>query len=256
LPLLLEDFLSLYQRRQPTTNVGAKSFQKIYALDDRAKNEQRRYWTSRLPSIGTSFFFPALNTNLSSIPRRVVHTLNFPQDLKKLAKDWSVSLPAVILASWARAQAEYTQNSLVVFGIWCTGRSGPHQGLDRLAFPCVNVLPMSVELLGKETRSLASEVQKDLNARNYVIEQSDLEDIDRWVHGKGRPLCNTFINILRTGTAGYSGIPESMLEVVEMPHISLPDGRDAEPKVVGRSHLSRLIQVRHSPSLTRSSLTR
>lgn len=114
------------------------------------------------------------------------------------ARSLHVSLQAIFLASWARVQAFYTSSDSSTFGLWQAGRTGVVDDIAMLAVPCMNVLPLHILRVNEgSVVDVARRIQQDLRNRSAVIEQTDLVRVDEWVGGRGQPLCNVFVNIIK-----------------------------------------------------------
>jgi ferricrocin synthase len=118
-----------------------------------------------------------------------------------------VSIQSVLLAAWVLTQSSYTGSTQeATFGLWNSGRNLDVDGIETLAYPCMNVLPFRLEFSrGSSGKDIAQIVQTELKRRTPVIEQSSLVEIDGWVHGQGKPLHNVFVNILGLPGMGESG---------------------------------------------------
>jgi hypothetical protein len=118
-------------------------------------------------------------------------------DMRTICHKDKLSLNSLYLAAWAHTQAKFCGTDDVTFGLWHSGRSASIPDIDLLAFPCLNILPLRVIIpKGSSLKQIASQIQADLKRRNHDVEQSNLLDIDSWIHGEGKPLCNVFVNIL------------------------------------------------------------
>jgi len=107
--------------------------------------------------------------------------------------------------------AKICRSNDVTFGLWHSGRSGSIPDIDLFAFPCLNILPLRILIPpGSGLREVASLIQTDLRERNRDIEQSNLLDIDLWIDGGGKPLCNVFVNILQSQGNFKGGILEQV----------------------------------------------
>lgn len=156
-------------------------------------------------------------------------------------------MSSIFLAAWAKLQSKLMKSSHVIFGLWQAGRSANIPGIENLAYPCVNILPMQVNAGGGiRVIDVALGIQEDLIRRTPVIEQTDLVNLDQWLGGNGKPLCNVFVNIVPIGCLAYSADHESLFDEVEIPYI----GRDSSQGNDGNARLpvSSLIRVRNSCS--------
>ena len=62
---------------------------------------------------------------------------------------------------------------------------------------------------------VALRIQDDLRRRSPVIEQTDLEKVDEWVGGGGKPLCNVYINVIKVAPE-VGGEHSGLLSSVEV----------------------------------------
>ena len=188
--------------------------------------EQEQYWRTIFPSppkrsyLLVSSSIPSTDKQQST--ERIVSTkldaLPLASSLQVRARQLNVSLQAVLLAAWTKVQARYTKSDAITFGLWHAGRSGSmiDGGLERLAVPCMNVLPFHVSEITEESMlQVALRIQDDLRRRSPVIEQTDLEKVDEWVGGGGKPLCNVYINVIKVAPE-VGGEHSGLLSSVEV----------------------------------------
>jgi hypothetical protein len=128
------------------------------------------------------------------------------------------SLNSLYLAAWAKVLSAFSGSDDITFGLWQAGRSALPAASETLAFPCLNILPMRV-IVPSDARleEIAFQVQTDLKRRTHDVEQSSLLDIDIWICGNRKPLCDVSINILHLSRANDT--PEDgLLRQVELPY--------------------------------------
>lgn len=118
--------------------------------------------------------------------------------LEQRARELAVSLQSVFLACWARVQSKHAGTDAATFSLWHSGRTGELQSVERLAAPCINVLPYRVSDVGAvDGLALARRIQSDLQARSAIVEQSRLAKVHEWVGVPDKPLSNVFVNIIK-----------------------------------------------------------
>jgi hypothetical protein len=118
-------------------------------------------------------------------------------ELQERCQQSGLGLQALVLAVWGRLCGARTGLDVPMIGLYQTGRSATFEGLDRLAGPCLNILPLAVSAT-ESIESVARGIQTDLGRRsNY--EQSSLVDVAKWIGHEGRPLFNVFVNLLWHG---------------------------------------------------------
>ncbi|TFK29988.1 peptide synthetase [Coprinopsis marcescibilis] len=223
--VLLNDLSSIYHEKEPWAVSDLKSFLSLFNPNESRLGRQQQYWQSAL----STSFEPSLLPSLlhSSVDRRKLTGLPqlniVPFALKNIslydikARTLNVTLQTVLLAAWARVQANRSAANDSTFGVWQVGRSGHMDGIERLAVPCVNVLPIHVNL-GGTILDTAKRIQEDLRRRlsEPVIEHSDLVNISKWVGMSARtPIFNVNVNILKIPVMLKK---EGLLEPMKAPH--------------------------------------
>lgn len=61
---------------------------------------------------------------------------------------------------------------------------------------------------------IAKAIQKDLQQRTHVVEQSDQVQVNEWVGAGDEPMCNVFVNIIKV--APVLPMPDAILEPVHV----------------------------------------
>lgn len=206
LQLLLDDLYRLYQGEEPVSSDKGWS-----ELCDCTHKEnatiQRAYWSGAFPSNFRPALFPSLRGpsqgNLQDVKPRKYHVyiktdaIPLASQLEACARSHSVSLQAILLAAWARAQAMYTSVNSSTFGLWHSGRGLDVADIERLAVPCMNVLPLHVPNCSDTSINIARRIFEDLKARSGLVEQSELMRVHEWIGWKDAPICNVFVNIIK-----------------------------------------------------------
>ena len=180
----------------------------MHSRTQQAEAEQKNYWKTALGARPSSFLFPKLNPTCTSTQRTnfiQMNALPSASEMLQQSRSLGLSLQSVFLAAWAITQSSYTKGSHeAIFGLWNAGRNADVEGLEDLDYPCMNVLPFCIRFGNDMTpRDKAVLVQEELMKRTPIVEQSNLVDIDEWVHGHQKPLHNVFVNIL--GLPGMGG---------------------------------------------------
>lgn len=203
LSLLLNDLTLLCQGHAPTSISDMTAFLRSFNASASCLSEQKAYWKSAIPSLVIPSYFPSLVTqeNHKSSQRTIVTAraaVAGAKVLERKAQALDLTLSAILLACWATVQSIYTSRKPVIFGLWHAGRTGSVQGVEKLAFPCMNVLPVCVDPLDDLVQG-ARCLQEDLHRRTAIVQQTRLEDVDTWVtQGRRFPLTNVFVNVFRT----------------------------------------------------------
>ncbi|KAI6036271.1 hypothetical protein BKA83DRAFT_4160555 [Pisolithus microcarpus] len=202
LALLLGDLTLLCQGNAPASIPDMAAFLRSFDSSSSRLSEQNAYWKSAIPSSAIPTYFPSLvnQEKCRSSQRTIVTTKTAALGAKALerkAQALDLTLNTILLACWATVQSVYTSRKTVIFGLWHAGRTGSVRGIEKFAFPCMNILPVYVNVLEDLVQS-ASCLQEDLYRRTTIVQQSGLEDIDTWVtQGRRLPLTNVFVNIFR-----------------------------------------------------------
>lgn len=200
LQLLADDFSRIYAGEAPRSSSDIDSFLRHAVPSADVEREQMQYWKTTLQADRAALLPSLLSESISS--RRDVYTnyaaISGASKLDKVAREQAVSLQNVFLASWAQIQARHSQSDSPVFSLWHSGRTGDVKDVERMAVPCINVLPFRVSgARTGETLALARHIQEGLQARSTVVEQSRLTKVHEWVGCGEEPLSNVFVNIVK-----------------------------------------------------------
>ncbi|KAG2111633.1 uncharacterized protein F5147DRAFT_93647 [Suillus discolor] len=246
LALLIEDLSHIYLGQPSSITSDYEAFMSTFAPTPENLQKQEDYWRSTFSPSFRPAYFPQLKplaVRDEIIPRTIViakDVVHGASTLEQRAQVHGVSLQSVLLACWAYIQSSYMSPEQVTFGLWHAGRTGPVNDIDRLAFPCMNVLPMHTRLGSNSIIDVARSIQDDLRLRTPVVQQTDLQMIDKWIGGTGAPLCNVFVNLIRPlasddEEAGLFGSVDIAYTVPE-------DVSESDPKTVDWIPTSNLIQ--------------
>ncbi|KAI0082634.1 hypothetical protein K474DRAFT_1654750 [Panus rudis PR-1116 ss-1] len=205
LQLLMDDLGRLYAGDAPVSSNDLTGWLRTSLPTNAAVAEQEAYWKSIFPAPLKPSYFPQMCQDTSakrSSHKRTIytntHALTDTASLQGVAQSRGLSLNAVFLSAWSKVQAAHTSNDSVTFGLWHSGRSLSFDGVERLAIPCMNVLPVHVNVANTGgIVQLASRIQEDLRRRSPMVEQTDLVQLDTWTGGNGQPLCNVYVNIVK-----------------------------------------------------------
>ncbi|KZS99098.1 hypothetical protein SISNIDRAFT_545923 [Sistotremastrum niveocremeum HHB9708] len=219
-PLMIADLEALYIGKPCPSNNEPAGFRKLSLGNPSSKRQQRSYWQSIFPTGRKPQLFPMLNPLVQKPSRQSSFypaVLDNTSSLMKLSRQHGVSMSSIFLAAWAKVQGTMTDESDVIFGLWHGGRSARTPGIETLAFPCVNILPMRVHAEGvASTLDLAGSIQADLIRRTPIIEQTDLVSLDQWIEGNRKPLCNVFVNIVPIGGLANFTDEESIFDEMDI----------------------------------------
>lgn len=219
LRLLVDGLRSLYFGEKTQVKGDPKGYLTGVNLSS-FRDGQASYWQSYL----TRSFKPSLIPGRTRVAvgqsGRLIHIKNKAiiglRDLHRRARELSLSLNAIFLACWAKVQADHCKESSATFGLWHLGRSGDTDDLFNLAVPCMNVLPVHVHVDGTTLQNLSRQIQSMLKARSAIVQQSHLQDVNRWSGGQDdRVLLNTYVNILALDDKSDIGDPGSRAALLQ-----------------------------------------
>ncbi|EJF65871.1 peptide synthetase [Dichomitus squalens LYAD-421 SS1] len=221
LPLLIEDLLRLYASEHPTSSNDLDSFLQTVIPQPQATQERRTYWEAALSHTNIPGLFPSL-CNQSNSRVRSVYTdyaaISGAAELDKRARNAAISLQSIFLASWAQVHGRHTASDSVAFSLWHSGRTADVKNIERLAAPCINVLPFTVyRTRDDDTVLIARRIQDGLQARSTAIEQSRLVDVHEWGAVGLKPLTNVFVNIIKVAP-DVERTNQAPLEPIQMPY--------------------------------------
>ncbi|KAH7913722.1 hypothetical protein BJ138DRAFT_561170 [Hygrophoropsis aurantiaca] len=245
LQLIVDDLSRIYHDKPSSVSTNLGSFQAGFSGSPEQLEEQRQYWQTVMPSPFQPVYFPPMyETYESAANQRTICTVRAAVSgaagYEERARAHDLSLQVVLLACWASAQSSYTSTDSATFGLWHAGRTGSVDDIDKLALPCMNVLPLHVPIHGSSAIDVARHIQEDLRRRTAVVEQSDLEMVDRWVGADKQPLGNVFVNVVKV--APDIDKADQLLKPVLIPYF-LPDSvpKETEP-VLDRLSVTELLQ--------------
>ncbi|KAG2157195.1 hypothetical protein DEU56DRAFT_8353 [Suillus clintonianus] len=245
LALLIEDLSRIYLGQPSSVTSDYETFMSTFAPTPENLQEQEEYWRSIFPPSFRPLYFPQLRTPAVQdevttrtvvIAKDAVHGVS---TLEQRAQVHGVSLHSVLLACWAYIQSSYISSEQVTFGLWHAGRTGPIRDIDRLAFPCMNVLPMHARLGSNNIIDIARSIQEDLRLRTPVVQQTDLQMIHQWIGGADAPLCNVFVNLIRFPSDDTEA---ELFQPVDITYTVPENVPEPDPKTVDWIPMSNLIQ--------------
>lgn len=228
---LVEDLATLYQGIEIPSPPCFDSFIE-HTIQSLHTDAEKIYWRKSLadcqqtllqPSITISDLPPATKpTHPPTIFLSINSAIPNLQSLETTCRQLSTSLPTVILLAYARVLARRTSVTNPTFGFYQAGRSASFKGIDQLCGPCLNLTPVVIpDALERPALESAQRLQSDL-AERVGFEQSYLHEVLEWVGCGGKPLFNTFVNIIwhegKTGgspSASSSSIERTAITNVE-----------------------------------------
>jgi ferricrocin synthase len=198
LPLLFDDLCARYEGHMIETS---DNFSALVRHISNVHNEEinKAYWIRSSTGLRPTLLTPRIDLSPSAqnafiwIRGAVAHASR----ISATTTSHHVPLPSVILAALARAMAPlYDSDAVPVFGLFQTGRSASFDGIERVAGPMLNLLPLRVRVAGpNEIKQVAIEVQEVLGTRS-AHEQVSTSEIARWLGLERQPLYNVLVNLL------------------------------------------------------------
>ncbi|KAG8928334.1 Non-ribosomal peptide synthetase [Tulasnella sp. 418] len=247
LQLMLNDLSQLYKGDSLLSCNNPQPFLEFtVAARLEHRDDQEAYWTKHLnPSLLRATMLPKRHTDTASFGRTNyirAHVIESTSKLLAHAQGHGVSLHSVLLAAWAKVQSGHTiSKSHATFGLWTTGRRANVQDIERLAFPCMNVLPLQVPVLsGLEAARCVDEY---LRGRSPVVEHSRLVDIAEWIGWGRQALVNIHVNIvpLPHTTEQDDGDESLSFEPVPIQYYIPPTPPPERHSTVKNPHIAELI---------------
>ncbi|CAD6589977.1 MAG: hypothetical protein ASARMPRED_004341 [Alectoria sarmentosa] len=260
---LIEDLAALYHGVHLPFPPRFESFIHRTMRTIRTEPEQV-YWRKSLENCQQTFLQPPITQSNTLVPTSTNSTPIFIsiksaipnlQSLETSCRQSSISLPTIILLAYARALARRTSVTNPTFGLYQAGRSASFKGIDQLCAPCLNITPVVIpEALDRPVLESAQRLQSGL-AERVEFEQSYLHEVLEWVGCGGKPLFNTYVNILSHEGAHGAPSPPKMTKTTTtssdplfIPYqlSNLPlDPAPAEPTNHGKSTAVDALEVGH-----------
>ncbi|KAJ3563111.1 hypothetical protein NP233_g9148 [Leucocoprinus birnbaumii] len=177
LSLLCRDLDVFYESQSVASVNDLTKYLSRTALTPEKRVIQDQYWNRVIPRRFKPTLFPKLNPASSSRNSRSICVVKTAIEgvalCEERASDLQISLHAILVACWARLQGKYTGMDDICFGIWQNGRTGSMEVIDRLAVPCVNILPMFVQGACATVTTTATRVQEILTEQVGIIEHTE-----------------------------------------------------------------------------------
>ncbi|KPI36129.1 Hydroxamate-type ferrichrome siderophore peptide synthetase [Cyphellophora attinorum] len=109
-------------------------------------------------------------------------------ELKEQTRKQSVTILAYLQAAVAQMLKQYSQTDDVTFGNVHSGRSIPVDGVDRIAGPCFNTLPIHARDLRNSTNGALLRMLHQENVEMMQFQTTSLRALQREYSSDGRPL--------------------------------------------------------------------
>ena len=164
------------------------------------ENAAKEMWRSAIGTQGTLLTCQHPASGMKQVFARASGVVSSVSTLQEKCQASGISVQGLVLAVWGRVVAELSGSQQPVVGVYHTGRSAAFDGVDVLAGPTVNVLPM--RLPGQDNvsiRDAARKLQTEMGRRT-AHEQTRLRDVVSWTLGEGRgAIYNVWLNLLWHG---------------------------------------------------------
>jgi len=158
------------------------------------------FWAQSLQGLKIASFSsrsvnPHTNTNHRGNGSSVQKTLEVSlSSLESRSKVLSVSLLAVLQASWARTLSLLVGQTDICFGNVVSGRSAPIDKLEELIAPCFNTVPVRIDLRRERTNFDAITTLNEFNSKSVPYQLYPLRKIQsRLGHGGMRLFNSLFL---------------------------------------------------------------
>ena len=173
---------------------------------DSAILRAQKYWTGYLDGADKDFSYFGQPTYVANDVACYQPGLDgIPTRIDEVARIWGVSTPALLIAAWGkfyyeevalRRRPNFGPSSChdVVLGVYMANRSLSINGLDQVAAPTFNVVPLRIRSPNlNAVGQIAKQVQRDLvELRNVEVAMTPLWQIKQWTG----VTVGTFINVL------------------------------------------------------------
>ncbi|KAL1693266.1 hypothetical protein GGG16DRAFT_123376 [Schizophyllum commune] len=199
-PLLVADLCALYRGQECRSATDFSGLVKHIASQMPDENAAKDMWRSAVGTEGTLLTCKRPSSGMKQVFARASGVVSFVGALQEKCQASGISVQGLVLAVWGRVIAELSGSQQPVVGVYHTGRSAAFDGVDVLAGPTVNVLPM--RLPGQDNvsiRDAARKLQTEMGRRT-AHEQTRLRDVVSWTLGEGRgAIFNVWLNLLWHG---------------------------------------------------------
>lgn len=203
LQTLVKDLAALYHGIRLPSLPRFDSF--IRHTTQSLHSQAEGYWRKSLQQCQQTFLQPSINHSDPPVPNPANTNAIFVfiktaipnlHTLETTSNHSSLTLPTLLLLAYARILSRLTSTPHPTFGLYQAGRSSSFDGIAQLCAPTLNVTPVVIpDALTSPVLESAQRLQADL-AERVEFEQSYLGEVVEWVGFGGRPLFNTFVNIL------------------------------------------------------------
>jgi amino acid adenylation domain-containing protein len=201
---MVEDLAALYHSAHLPAPPRFESFIH-HTMHSLHTEPEKAYWRKSLKNCQQTLLQPSITQSDTPLPQSttstpilvsIKHAIANLRALETSCRHSSTSLPTLILLAFARALARHSATTNPTFGLYQAARSASFKGIEQLCAPCLNVTPVVIpDALDQPTLESVQRLQCDL-AERVEFEQSYLHEVLDWVGCGGKPLFNTFVNIL------------------------------------------------------------
>ena len=174
-----------------------------------------KFWITYLAG-ATPTIFPSLAPCYDE-RRLQSRTIDFGRwgSLHKLAVDAGVTLPTIVLASWALLLRRYTNSEDVSFGFLVSGRDAPVEGVDEIVGPLINMLVFRFQFSsGMLLKTLFYEAQEDY-LTSLAHQHVPLANVSHALGHKNRQFFNTAVSVQNGGSSREAEVEPLQYEPIE-----------------------------------------
>ncbi|ORX94727.1 amino acid adenylation, partial [Basidiobolus meristosporus CBS 931.73] len=141
--LIVEDLVRAYRALDLPQRPSYASFIEYNVGLDRGKSLE--YWSRVLDGAAATHI--SKHTSFSTKPQtRSCIEERVQVDITELARRHNITIATVMNLAWSLVLRAHTGSSDVVFGVVNSGRNVPVGGIDQICGPCINTLPVRVNL--------------------------------------------------------------------------------------------------------------
>ena len=146
--LILKSVNDAYKNESLKRPIGFNKFIR-YLVQKSSNQASEAYWLSSLQGAAPSVFPPSPPMSREPQPDSSLnHLISVPERQSASA---SFTLSTILRAAWAVLISRYTDSHDVVFGAILAGRTAPVHGIEEMAGPTINTVPIKVILEPRKT---------------------------------------------------------------------------------------------------------
>jgi amino acid adenylation domain-containing protein len=210
-----------------------------------AVSDQKAYWNSTLASAQRTMIGNQ-TSDLSDQSQNFVWVksgIENYEHISNLARRNGTSISTILVLAFSRALAHFTKTTSPTFGFFQVGRSSAFENAENVMGPTVNLLPVTVNSVAKNSTTdlqLLQKIQEDMS-RRVPHEQSHLRDVLSWIQEEKTPgpLFNASLNLLFHSPTALSeaDVVEPLLKPM---NIGVPTNYTSKTRIDGETAVDNL----------------